>query len=111
LCTGAEMLDRCTAGTGCSLNKALVWACTASNTSSCTASTECCSGLCNGGVCEDVNVGGPDTTSPSRSPSKEPTLAVSSYIVCSSTYYHISIFTNVSLVYLSFSANHEFSIG
>ena len=76
LCTGAEMLDRCTAGTGCSLNKALVWACSA-NSSSCTASAECCSGLCNEGICEDVN--GPDTSSPSSSPTKEPTLAVSSH--------------------------------
>ena len=76
LCTGEEILDRCTAGTGCSLNKALVWACTASNTSTCSESAECCSGLCNAsGVCEDVNVGGPppDTSSPSTSPSTSPT--------------------------------------
>ena len=88
------MLDRCTAGTGCSLNKALVWACSA-NSASCTASAECCSGLCNGGVCEDVN--GPDTSSPSTSPTKGPTLAVSSYCLF---FYLFSqyIFTNVSLV-------------
>ena len=68
-------MDRCTAGTGCSLNKALVWACTASNTDTCSESAECCSGLCNAnGVCEDVNVGGPpDTLSPSTSPSTSPT--------------------------------------
>ena len=78
LCTGEEILDRCTAATGCSLNKALVWACTASNTSSCSESAECCSGLCNAsGICEDVNVGGPDTLSPSTSPTKGPTNVVS----------------------------------
>jgi len=78
LCTGEEILDRCTAATGCSLNKALVWACTASNTDTCSESAECCSGLCNAsGVCEDVISGPPDTLSPSTSPTKGPTNVVS----------------------------------
>jgi len=89
LCTGEEILDRCTAATGCSLNKALVWACTASNTNSCSESAECCSGLCNAsGVCEDV-INGPDTsspsTSPSTSPTKGPTNVVSCFVFVSST--------------------------
>ena len=101
LCTGAEILDRCTAGTGCSLNKALVWACSA-NSASCTASAECCSGLCNGGVCEDVN--GPDTSSPSTSPTKGPTLAVSSYCV---VFVWSFYFSNISLLmYLWYCIYH-----
>ena len=101
LCTGAEILDRCTAGTGCSLNKALVWACSA-NSASCTASAECCSGLCNGGVCEDVN--GPDTSSPSTSPTKGPTDVVSFMIASSTSLNFLECVNSCLFLYLSSSS-------
>ena len=98
LCTGEEILDRCTAATGCSLNKALVWACTASNTSSCTEGAECCSGLCNAsGVCEDVVDGPPDTLSPSTSPSTSPTKGPTN-VVSLSIYLCVFHFSQLSRV-------------
>jgi len=51
LCTGAELLDRCTKGTGCQLNTALVWGCTPTDAGTCDDGAECCSGKCNNGIC------------------------------------------------------------
>jgi len=70
LCSGRELLNKCTAGTGCSMNRLLVWGCTA-NLDVCTSDAECCDGLCVGGVCSD---GGGE---PSNPPTKDPTSLVS----------------------------------
>lgn len=51
LCTGDEMKDGCTRGTGCGANSKLVWGCTDVQ-GTCTQSAECCEGLCNQGFCE-----------------------------------------------------------
>ena len=50
LCSGAEMTDRCTRGTGCQFNKQLVWGCSPTNLS-CQADAECCDGICSEGRC------------------------------------------------------------
>lgn len=55
LCTGEEMIDKCTAGTGCGANTKLAWGCTAFE-GTCMADAECCSGDCNQGSCLDVRV-------------------------------------------------------
>lgn len=55
LCSGEEMKDKCTAGTGCAANAKLAWGCTVFQ-GNCVADAECCSGRCNNqGVCTDVN--------------------------------------------------------
>jgi len=53
LCTGEELTDKCTKGTGCQLNNFLVWGCTPGgvNAETCENGAECCSGSCNDGVC------------------------------------------------------------
>jgi len=50
LCTPAEMLDQCTKGTGCSMNKVHVWVAIASG-DACSTDSECASGNCTGGIC------------------------------------------------------------
>ena len=72
LCSGTELLNYCTRGTGCSLNKQLVWGCTEVS-DTCASDAECCTGVCSGGVCDDP-VPPPAPTNP---PTKDPTLAVS----------------------------------
>ena len=54
LCSGEELKDKCTAGTGCGANTKLAWGCT-SFEGTCIADAECCSGRCNSqGTCLDV---------------------------------------------------------
>ena len=90
LCSGTELLNKCTRGTGCGLNKALVWGCTEVS-DTCASGAECCTGVCSGGVCDDPSVSPPAPTNP---PTKDPTLAVSIHriLLCMSVYLSLSFF-------------------
>jgi len=82
LCSGVELMDKCTRGTGCGSNRKLVWGC-ASLGVACGANAECCGGFCSdGGVCEVYTSGTPGPTNaptskptsvPTNEPSKNPT--------------------------------------
>lgn len=61
LCTGDEMKDKCTEGTGCGANKKLIWGCTDVQ-GSCTTDAECCAGFCNQGLCADPSPSAPTNT-------------------------------------------------
>jgi len=52
LCTEEEVVQGCTKGTGCLLNKEMVWTCMY-NDGECEADMECCSGFCNAGFCKE----------------------------------------------------------
>ncbi len=67
LCSGAEMLDKCTRATGCGANSNLVWGCAASG-ETCAANAECCAGYCDGRVCAD-DVSG--TSAPTDAPTSQ----------------------------------------
>ena len=71
LCSGTELMNKCTRGTGCSMNKLLVWGCTETS-DTCASDAECCTGVCSGGVCDD-----PISPAPTNPPTRDPTLAVS----------------------------------
>lgn len=52
LCTAEEVAEGCTKGTGCGLNKEMVWTCMYLD-GDCESDMECCSGFCNDGVCDE----------------------------------------------------------
>ena len=101
LCSGTELFNKCTRGTGCGMNKLLVWGCTETS-DTCGSDAECCTGVCSSGVCDD-----PIPPAPTNPPTKDPTFAVSislydmplSFIRCISSHISCStlcIHTNVS---------------
>ena len=65
LCSGEEIKDKCTAGTGCSGNRLLTWGCTAIQ-NVCVSDAECCTGLCSSGFCQDPT--DPTTSQPTKIP-------------------------------------------
>lgn len=50
LCTVHEVLEGCTQGTGCGFDSEMIWTCTYGE-GDCESDEECCSGVCNEGIC------------------------------------------------------------